>query len=114
MTVSKYVRAGTLLMAGAWAISTIGGEEFIVEQKEKAFVYKGAKIEVLKIKAGDSIQFKNMDPFFHNVFSLSDVQMFDLGSYPQGQSKSVKFTKPGKVEVECAIHPQMQMVVEVK
>jgi plastocyanin len=40
--------------------------------------------------------------------------LFDLGSYPQGQSKSVTFDKAGKVEVECAIHPQMKMTVEVK
>jgi plastocyanin len=88
--------------------------DFTVEQKDKTFVYNGVKVETLKVKVGDVVQFKNMDSYFHNVFSLSDVQMFDLGSYPQGQSKSVTFGKAGKVEVECAIHPQMKMTVEVK
>src|SRR5437868_9807763 len=83
-------------------------EDFVVEQKTKAFVYKDAKVETLKIKAGDTIQFKNSDPYFHNVFSLSDTKLFDLGSYPQGQSRSITFDKPGKVEVECAIHPHMK------
>ncbi len=97
-------------------LSSIVGvaEDFTVEQKNKVFVYKGAKVERLKIKLGDVIEFKNMDPYFHNVFSLSDAKMFDLGSYPQGQSRSVTFDKEGKVEVECAIHPQMKMSVEVK
>jgi plastocyanin len=45
---------------------------------------------------------------------LSDAKLFDLGSYPQGQSKPVTFDKPGTVEVECAIHPQMKITVEVK
>ncbi|HEY0702296.1 MAG TPA: hypothetical protein VGD60_05970 [Candidatus Acidoferrales bacterium] len=90
------------------------GQEYLVEQKDKEFVYQGAKVASLKIKVGDVLQFKNQDPYFHNVYSLSDVKLFDLGSYPQGQSKSVKFDKPGKVEIECAIHPQMHLIVEVK
>ena len=60
-----------------------------------------------------AVSFKNEDPFFHNVFSLSDAKTFDLGSYPKGQSKSVTFDKPGTVEVECSIHPEMKMLIEV-
>ncbi len=104
----------TLATLGLLSSITAGAEDFTVEQKDKNFVYKAAKAETLRIKVGDVIQFKNMDPYFHNVFSLSDAKMFDLGSYPQGQSQSVTFDKSGKVEVECAIHPQMRMTVEVK
>jgi plastocyanin len=89
-------------------------EEHTVAQNNKTFMLKGAKVEKLSIKVGDSISFKNEDPFFHNIFSLSDLKTFDLGSYPQGQAKSVVFDKPGVVEVECAIHPSMQLKVEVK
>ena len=53
-------------------------------------------------------------PISMNIFSLSDTKTFDLGSYPQGQSKKVVFDKPGTVEIECAIHPDMKLVVEVK
>jgi len=67
----------------------------------------------LKVKVGEAVSFKNEDPFFHNVFSLSDAKTFDLGSYPKGQSKSVTFDKPGTVEVECSIHPEMKMLIEV-
>jgi plastocyanin len=82
--------------------------DYSVEQKDKKFT----KTQ-LKLKVGDTVEFKNADPFNHNIFSLSDAQTFDLGSYPQGQSKKVIFTQPGKVEVECAIHPEMKLNVEV-
>jgi plastocyanin len=80
-----------------------------VQQKNKQF-----SLKTLKIKVGDSVSFKNEDPFVHNIFSLSDTKSFDLGSYPQGQAKSVVFDKPGTVEIECAIHPDMKMTVVVE
>ncbi len=83
--------------------------EHTVSQKDKAF-----SIQTLKIKVGDTVNFLNEDTFFHNVFSLSDVKMFDLGSYAQGQSKSVTFDQAGSVEVECAIHPNMHLKIEVE
>lgn len=84
-------------------------EEFTVEQKNKSFTEKS-----LVLNVGDTVHFLNGDPFFHNVFSLSDIQFFDLGSYPKGQSKAVVFNTPGVVEVECAIHPEMFLTIEVK
>ncbi len=83
--------------------------EFEVGQKDKQFTKKS-----LTIKAGDTVKFTNQDPFFHNVFSLSELKTFDLGSYPKGQSKSVTFDKAGTVDIECAIHPNMQMKITVK
>jgi len=79
-----------------------------VLQKDKQFVPV-----TLKIKVGDSVNFMNEDPFYHNVFSLSDTKNFDLGSFPKGQFKTVVFDKAGKVNVECAIHPDMHLVIEV-
>ncbi len=114
MRLARKLSLFAILICALWINAALGGEELVVEQKGKSFMFKGAKVETMKIKVGDVIQFKNMDPYFHNVFSLSDVKLFDLGSYPQGQRKSVKFDKPGKVEVECAIHPEMHIVVEVK
>ena len=83
--------------------------EHVVSQKGKAFTVKK-----LGVKAGDSVRFVNDDPFAHNVFSLSDTKSFDLGSWGQGIAKSVLMDKPGVVEVECAVHPDMKMVVEVR
>jgi len=83
--------------------------EYQIGQKAKKFTQQS-----LTINVGDRVKFTNQDPFFHNVFSLSDDKVFDLGSYPKGQSKSVVFDKTGKIEVECAIHPTMHMIIEVK
>ena len=107
-------RKAAILSTLLWMTTVTHAADYTVEQKDKAFVYNGVKAETLKVKVGDVVQFKNMDPYFHNVFSLSDAKLFDLGSFPQGQSKPVTFDKAGKVEVECAIHPQMKMIVEVK
>ncbi len=88
--------------------------EVVVSQTGKTFMVKGVKVETLTIKAGDSVSFLNGDPWFHNIFSLSELKAFDLGSYPQGQSKSVIFEKPGSLDIECAIHPQMVLKLEIQ
>ena len=82
--------------------------EYTVGQKSKAFTVKK-----LSVKVGDSVKFINEDPFTHNVFSLSDAKSFDLGSTGQGGFKNIVFDKPGTIEVECAVHPEMKLVVEV-
>lgn len=71
-------------------------------------------VSALTVKVGDTVSFKNNDSFFHNIFSLSDAALFDLGSFPQGDSRSVVFDTSGVVEVECAIHPSMQMKITVE
>ena len=74
----------------------------------------GGTIDKLAVSTGDVIRFKNEDPFFHNIFSLSDLKTFDLGSFPKGESKTVTFDKPGLIEIECAIHPEMFLELTVK
>lgn len=83
--------------------------KYEVGQKNKQFTVKE-----LHIKAGESVSFPNYDPFFHNVFSLSPLKMFDLGSYPKGETRVITFDKPGKIDVECAIHPNMKMTIFVE
>ena len=93
----------------AFFAAEIVAEELVITQKDKVF-----SASALDIKVGDSVSFKNEDPFFHNVFSLSDAKTFDLGSYPKGESKSVTFDQAGTIEVECAIHPSMHLAINVK
>jgi len=47
------------------------------------------------------------------VFSLSGAASFDLGRYPDGQSRSRQFTKAGIVKVYCHIHAQMSATIVV-
>ena len=99
----------SLVLANLVLVNSVFANSFEVGQKDKSFTVKE-----LKIKVGDSVKFTNNDPFFHNVFSLSDAKLFDLGSYPQGESREVVFDQPGDVDVECAIHPNMQMKIHVE
>jgi plastocyanin len=71
------------------------------------------KPHVLAIVAGSSVDFPNEDPFFHNVFSLSRPKSFDLGRYPQGSSKRIRFDREGVVPVFCHIHSDMSGIVFV-
>jgi len=68
---------------------------------------------VVVIGVGSTVEFPNGDPFFHNVFSYSSAQRFDLGRYPQGESKSVRFDEPGIVRVYCEVHETMRSAVIV-
>jgi plastocyanin len=73
-----------------------------LDQRDEAFVPY-----VLAVQAGSVVDFPNNDRTFHNVFSLSRTRRFDLGRYPQGQSKSVRFERAGIVRVFCDIHSHM-------
>ena len=75
---------------------------FTVAQKNKSFAP-----HVLGVPRGSVVTFPNEDAIFHNVFSLSPPQPFDLGLYRAGQSKTRTFTHPAIYHVFCNIHPQM-------
>ena len=75
-------------------------------QKNKEFVP-----HLLVIPTGTSVAFPNMDPFFHNVFSLFNGKRFDLGLYEAGSRRSVTFDREGVSYIFCNIHPEMGAVV---
>ena len=69
--------------------------------------------DLVVVPAGSTISFPNMDPIFHNVFSLSKAKSFDLGSYDKGDTRKVTFPHAGIVDVYCHLHPNMQATVVV-
>ena len=101
-----------LFSAGGSGTATHRGAPIVAQH---TIMMKDQKFSLAKvtIKAGDVVDFKNEDPFSHNVFSLSDIAVFDLGSYPKGQSRWHTFYNPGKGVIECALHPDMRMEIEV-
>lgn len=103
-----------LLLSLLLVSTSVMAVEHVVLQKGKAFVENGAVVESLTLAVGDSIRFVNEDPYFHNIFSLSDLSTFDLGSFPQGDSRTITFDEAGSIEVECAIHPEMYMEVTIQ
>ena len=80
----------------------------VLDQRRETFIPG-----VLAIVAGTSVQFPNNDNTYHNVFSLSRAKSFDLGRYPRGQSKTVRFDRPGIVRVFCEIHSHMSASILV-
>jgi plastocyanin len=63
--------------------------------------------QVLVVQKGTTVSFPNRDAIFHNVFSVTPDNSFDLGSYRQGETKTVTMSRPGVVNVYCNMHPQM-------
>jgi plastocyanin len=80
----------------------------VLNQKDSRF-----DPELIVVPTGSTVQFPNLDPIFHNVFSLSRARKFDLGYYPQGQSRAVKFNDAGVVQVYCHIHANMYAAIVV-
>lgn len=98
----------------AWIAGTIGGTPAAapadpsLAQSDTAFAPS-----VLIVPVGTDVAFPNRDPFFHNVFSYSSAERFDLGRYPRGESKSVEFDQAGVVKVYCEVHESMRAAVVV-
>jgi plastocyanin len=67
----------------------------------------------LVIAAGESVVMPNDDVIFHNVFSYSTPNDFDLGLYPRGESRTKTFQYPGVVRVYCSIHESMSATIFV-
>ena len=104
----------TVVLFTTNGVALVQAKDITIDQKNKTFLLNNKKVDSIIVNQGDTIHFMNLDPWFHNIFSLSDLQTFDLGSYPKGVSKPVTFTKKGTVEIECAIHPNMFLEVTVK
>ncbi len=62
---------------------------------------------------GSTIRFPNNDLIFHNVFSLSGPEPFDLGLYRAGETRARTFAHPGTYRVFCNIHPEMTALLVI-
>jgi plastocyanin len=81
---------------------------FRMLQKNKMFTP-----HVLPVSTGSTVEFPNADPIFHNAFSSYSGQIFDVGLYAPGTTRSVRFTRAGIVRVFCNIHPAMSAIILV-
>jgi plastocyanin len=67
----------------------------------------------LAVSLGTDVAMPNDDAIYHNVFSFSTPNEFDLGLYPSGESRAVAFRHPGVVKIFCSIHEAMNGTVFV-
>ena len=79
---------------------------FRMEQKNKRFTP-----HLLVVPLGSTVEFPNLDPFFHNVFSQFNGKRFDLGLYEAGSTRVVHFDHEGISYLFCNIHSQMAAVI---
>jgi plastocyanin len=84
------------------------GANAALVQKNKTFLPR-----IIGVSVGSTVSFPNNDPLFHNVFSRSAPQPFDLGLYRSGETRTRTFTLPGTYRVFCNIHPHMTALVVV-
>ena len=68
---------------------------------------------VLVIPVGSTVDFTNLDPFRHHVYSFSPAKKFELKLFGQGEKRPVRFDKPGLVSIGCNIHDSMQAFIRV-
>jgi plastocyanin len=80
-----------------------------IQQKDKQF-----QPRVAVVQRGTTLVFPNYDAVFHNVFSVSPGNNFDLGTYQAGEpARSAVMTTPGVVDVFCNLHSRMSASVLV-
>ena len=102
------IRNVVVYLRGASARGPLPAATHQIRQEGEAFHPR-----VLAITRGSSVSFPNADPFFHNVFSLSSAATFNLGRFPQQQTRVREFTKPGLIKVYCQIHSHMSATILV-
>jgi plastocyanin len=84
----------------------------VIDQKHMKFVP-----HVLVVLQGASVDFLNSDSVGHNVFwpSINNNKKLahNLGTWPQGQTKSFTFSNLGVAPLLCNVHPEMSGYVVV-
>ncbi len=99
----KSVLITAVLASSSFAIN------HIVDQKGKTFIP-----HAINAKVGDTITFKNSDPFAHNAYTDDEINEFDIGMQAPGNDVVIKVKGSGEFSVECAIHPNMLLEVSVQ
>lgn len=87
---------------------TVPARRTAIRQKGETFLPR-----IVAVPVGSTVDFPNDDPIYHNVFSLSRARTFNLGRFPRGESRAVRFDKAGIVKVFCDIHSHMSAAVVV-
>jgi len=99
-------RAVVWIDAPAAGAASPSSGKVVLDQRNLDFVP-----HVLAVRVGTVVEFPNHDRVFHNVFSFHDGKRFDLGLYPIGAVRYVRFDHAGLSRILCNIHPAMAAYV---
>jgi plastocyanin len=91
---------------GKWKPRT--PKHVVLEQRNREFLP-----HVMAVSVGSTVAFPNFDPLFHNVFSTSPTNPFDLGIYKAGEAREFTFQKEGIVRLACNLHANMSAFIAV-
>jgi plastocyanin len=92
-------------------IDTIQGKTFPPATAHARIDQKGLKFlpRVVPVLVGTTVDFLNSDSVLHNVFTPDGcADHFNLGTWPQGQTKSFTFKKVCFAALLCRVHPEME------
>jgi plastocyanin len=108
-------RSPAMRLASCVVIAVVAAASCAAITGTKSVFQKGRAFseELVVVNKGDTITFVNDDTVPHNIYSASRGNAFDLGSQTPGMATDVTFTEAGEVDVLCAIHPRMKMVVRI-
>ena len=103
------VRAGTLVY-----VDWIKGQDYKGEGKHVQIDQRGMKFipHSIILLRGTTVDFLNSDPVGHNVYWKSPKPN-NLGTWPQGETKSFTFWDPGLVTLFCNVHQEMSGFIYV-
>ncbi len=79
----------------------------VLDEKEKVFIP-----HILPVVVGSTVEFRNSDPFRHNIFS-PDGERYNLGTWVGTAVKTYTFKKTGVYRQLCNIHPKMLAYIVV-
>jgi plastocyanin len=80
----------------------------VLEQRNREFLP-----HLMAISVGSTVAFPNFDNVFHNVFTTSPTNAFDLGLYKAGEAREFTFAKEGIVRLGCNLHANMSAYIAV-
>ena len=95
-------------------VDTIAGKSFPAPSVHPRMDQKNLVFSphVLPVLVGTTVDFVNSDIVLHNVFSPDKcADKFNLGSWPQGQTRSYTFKVPCAATLLCNVHPEMEAFV---
>jgi plastocyanin len=79
-----------------------------ITQRDKTFIP-----HVLVVPTGSTVEFRNEDRIYHNVFSLARPNDFDVGVRATGSTYTRRFDRSGVVDLLCNIHATMSAYIYV-
>jgi plastocyanin len=92
-------------------IDSIAGKTFPAPEAHARMNQKNLVFtpHVLPVLRGTTVDFVNSDAVMHNVFSPDKCcERFNLGSWPEGQSRSYTFKSLCVATLLCKVHPEME------